>query len=443
MDEQSMGSDPEPDGHAPTSVSLNVLDSAVALSEPRTPCDSRHSGRKPVRKAGERRLLAKTALEHVCSRKSKAFRRRFFPLASAGEWNDWRWQLRNRIRDLASLGRIVRLSEDERQALQQMKGHMPVGITPYYASLLNLEDPRDPIRRMMVPVGDELLRGPGEADDPLGEDAHMPVPGLVHRYPDRVLFLVTNFCAIYCRYCTRSRMVGQHGEYHFNSDQFERALGYIAEHPQIRDVLLSGGDPLSLNDDRLQWLLCRLRRIRHVEFVRIGTKIPTTLPQRITPELAKLLRRYHPLWMSIHFMHPTELTPEVAEACERLADAGIPLGSQTVLAKGINDDVETMKRLFHGLLKVRVRPYYIYQCDPISGSSHFRTPISKGLEIIAGLRGHTTGYAVPNFVVDAPGGGGKIPLLPDSVVGREGGDLLLRNFEGKMFRYPDPQPPCA
>lgn len=443
MDEQSMGSDSEPDGHASKSVSLRVLDSAVTLPDSRLPGDTRHSGRRPARRTGERRLPAKTALQHVCSRRSKAFRRRFFAQASAGEWNDWRWQLRHRIRDLAGLERILRLSGEERQSLERMRGHLPVGLTPYYASLLGLDDPGDPVRKMMVPVGDEFLQVPGEADDPLGEDAHMPVPGLVHRYPDRVLFLVTNFCATYCRYCTRARMVGQTGEYHFNSDQFEKALGYIAEHPQIRDVLLSGGDPLSLNDDRLQWLLSRLRRIRHVEFVRIGSKIPTVLPQRITPELVKLLRRYHPLWMSIHFMHPTELTPEVAEACERLADAGIPLGSQTVLAKGINDDVETMKRLFHGLLKVRVRPYYIYQCDPISGSSHFRTPISKGLEIIAGLRGHTTGYAVPNFVVDAPGGGGKIPLLPDSVAGREGDFLLLRNHEGKVYRYPDPRPPCG
>ena len=233
-------------------------------------------------------------------------------------------------------------------------------------------------------------------------------------------------------------MVGQTGEYHFNWAQYQQALDYIEARPQIRDVLLSGGDPLTMADDRLEWLLARLRAIPHVEFIRIGTKVPAVLPQRITPELCRALRRFHPLWMSLHFMHPTELTPETNQACQRLANAGIPLGSQTVLSRGVNDDVETMTRLVHGLLRVRVRPYYLYQCDPISGSAHFRTSVARGLEIIAGLRGHTTGYGVPNFVIDAPGGGGKIPLLPDSVVGRDGDFLLLRNYEGGVFRYPDP-----
>jgi lysine 2,3-aminomutase len=233
-------------------------------------------------------------------------------------------------------------------------------------------------------------------------------------------------------------MVGQTGEYHFNDAQYRKCLEYIEAHPEIRDVLLSGGDPLTMADDRLGWLFGRLREIRHVEFVRIGTKVPAVLPQRITPEFCRMLRRHHPLWMSVHFMHPAELTPEVAQACARLADAGIPLGSQTVLTLGINDDVETMKRLMTGLLRIRVRPYYLYQCDPISGSSHFRTSIEKGQEIIEGLRGHTTGYACPVFVVDAPGGGGKIAVWPDSVVGRDGDDVLLRNFQGKTYRYPDP-----
>jgi lysine 2,3-aminomutase len=292
----------------------------------------------------------------------------------------------------------------------------------------------------MIPTTAEFVSGPGEAHDPLAEDAHMPVPGLVHRYPDRVLFLVTSFCATYCRYCTRARMVGQTGEYHFNEAQFSRALEYIAAHPEIRDVLLSGGDPLTMIDERLNQLLTRLRAIPHVEFVRIGTKVPAVLPQRITPSLTRMLRRHHPLWMSIHFMHPTELTPEVAQACSRLADAGIPLGSQTVLTRGVNDDVETMKRLVQGLLRIRVRPYYLYQCDPISGSAHLRTSVQRGLEIVNGLRGYTTGYACPTYVIDAPGGGGKIALWPDNVVGREGDDLLLRNYEGRIFRYPDPQP---
>ncbi|MGH9338963.1 MAG: KamA family radical SAM protein [Acidobacteriota bacterium] len=371
--------------------------------------------------------------------RSKVFRKRFYPEALSKDWNDWRWQVRNRIKDLDELSRIIQLSQDERQSLERHSGSLPVGITPYYASLLDEFDPQQALRRTVIMVGDEYLKTAGEADDPLNEDGHSAVPGLVHRYPDRVLFLVTGFCAVYCRYCTRSRMVGNPGgEYRFNTQQWEQAIDYIQAHPSIRDVLLSGGDPLTLSDDRLEWLLSRLRRIPHVEFLRIGTKVPAVIPQRITPELTRMLKRYHPLWMSVHFTHPDELTPEVKQACERLADAGLPLGSQTVLLAGINDDVETMKELVHGLLKIRVRPYYLYQCDPITGSSHFRTSVEKGLEIIQGLRGHTTGYAVPNFVVDAPGGGGKIPLMPEYLVGREGDDLVFRNYEGKTYRYPDP-----
>jgi len=373
------------------------------------------------------------------SERAHAFRKRYFAETPLRDWNDWHWQNRNRFTTLAGLERFLHLSDDERAALRQHRGSLPLGITPYYASLLNPDDPADPLRRTVVPVSGEFVRMPGEADDPLGEDGHSPVPGLVHRYPDRVLFLVSNFCTTYCRYCTRSRMVGsKEAERAVTRSNWEQALDYIAAHTEVRDVLLSGGDPLSLSDERLAYLLGALRRIPHVEFVRIGTKVPVVLPQRITPALVKLLRQFHPLWMSIHFLHPDEVTPEVAEACERLADAGIPLGSQTVLLKGVNDSVEVMKRLVHGLLKIRVRPYYLYQCDPISGSSHFRTPVSKGLEIIRGLRGHTTGYAVPHYVIDAPGGGGKIPLLPEYVAGRDGDDLLLVNYEGRMYRYPDP-----
>jgi len=377
----------------------------------------------------------------VVSSLSRAFRKKYYPEASETEWNDWRWQLRNRVRDIRNLERMVELTENEREAIERHRGSLPVGINPYYASLVDPRDPEQPIRRTVVPVLNEYLHAPGEADDPLGEDEDSPVPGLVHRYPDRVLFLVTGFCSTYCRYCTRSRMVGNTGEYRFDVSHWERALQYIESTPRVRDVLLSGGDPLTLSDDRLEWLLSRLYRIPHVEFIRMGTKVPVVLPQRITQSLTRLLKKYHPLWMSIHFTHPDELTPEASQACERLADAGLPLGSQTVLMKGINDDVEVMKKLMQGLLKIRVKPYYLYQCDPISGSSHFRTPVSKGLEIIQGLRGFTTGYAVPSYVIDAPGGGGKIPLLPDCVVGRDGDDLLLRNYEGKIFRYPDPVSP--
>lgn len=443
MDAQSTGSDSEPPSSPQTTLSLPVLESSVVAPDPGPRLGSRHNGVLSHHPRNGRAVVVPRAPRLVISPASDEFRRRFYPRATRAEWNDWRWQLRSRIRNLKELGRVLWLSEDELRAALQLGDHLPVGITPYYAALIDPISPKDPMRKMMVPVTGEFVRTPGEADDPLGEDADMPVPGLVHRYPDRVLFLVTNFCATYCRYCTRARMVGQTGEYHFNNAQYQQALDYIAAHPEIRDVLLSGGDPLTMMDDRLEWILDALQAIPHVEFVRIGTKVPMVLPQRITPELCRMLHKYHPLWMSIHCMHPKELTPEVAQACERLADAGIPLGSQTVLSQGVNDDVETMKQLVQGLLKMRVRPYYIYQCDPITGSSHFRTPVEKGLEIIAGLRGHTTGYAVPTFVIDAPGGGGKIPLIADPVVGRDGDFILLRNYEGKVFRYPDPLPKGA
>lgn len=375
---------------------------------------------------------------HVISERTRAFMARVFPGVTDAQWNDWKWQLRSRLKDLPTLERAFSLSDDERATVMNLGGQLPVGITPYYASLIDPDDPMDPIRRTMVPVHDETVMGPGEDADPLAEDADMPVPGLVHRYPDRVLFLVTSFCATYCRYCTRSRLVGKTGEYHFNTKQFERALAYLEATPEVRDVLISGGDPLTMHDDKLDWLLTRLRAIDHIEFVRIGSKVPCVLPQRITPNLCEMLRKHHPLWMSIHFMHPRECTPEVSQATARLADAGLPLGSQTVLTRDVNDDVDTMKALMHGLLKMRVRPYYIYQCDPIPGSSHFRTPVETGLKIIEGLRGHTTGYAVPQYVIDAPGGGGKIPLLPEYVVGRDGDNLVLRNYKGQTFRYPDP-----
>jgi lysine 2,3-aminomutase len=383
------------------------------------------------------RLLQGGKPKFTSSPRSSDFRKRFFPEATKTDWNDWRWQIRNRIRDVETLVRILKLSQEERDALTVHNKNLPLSITPYYASLLNRTDPQHPLRRAVVPISAEYQVAPGESEDPLAEDHTSPVPGLVHRYPDRVLFLATDFCSTYCRYCTRSRMVGDTKAHHCDSNQWEKAIAYIEAHPAIRDVLISGGDPLTMADERLEWLLSRLRRISHVELLRIGTKVPVVLPQRITPMLTRMLKRYHPLWMSIHFTHPEELTPEVEQACGRLADAGIPLGSQTVLLAGVNDNVDTMKRLVHGLVKIRVRPYYLYQCDPIIGSAHFRTSVKKGLEIIKGLRGHTTGYAVPTYVIDAPGGGGKIPLLPEYVVGREGNDLLLRNYEGKTYRYPD------
>lgn len=365
-----------------------------------------------------------------------AFRKAYFPDAAVREWNDWRWQSRNRFRTFEQLDRVLVLSETERGALTEGGTMLPIGITPYYMSLLDPNDPDQPLRRTVIPTTSEFQRATGEADDPLGEDGHSPVPGLVHRYPDRVLLLALDFCSTYCRYCTRSRVVG-HGEIMASEDRLEKAFDYIRRNPQIRDVLVSGGDPLALSDEKLDWILGRLSEIPHIQFIRIGTKMPAVLPQRITPALCKTLRRHHPLWMSIHFLHPSECTPESVRACSRLANAGLPLGAQIVLLKGVNDSVEVMTDLCHRLLMMRVRPYYLYQCDPISGSSHFRTPVSKGLEIIQGMRGHTTGYAVPTFVIDAPGGGGKIPLLPEYYLGRDGDDVLLRNFEGDTYRYPD------
>lgn len=369
--------------------------------------------------------------------RAKSFRSRYFPHTTIDEWNDWRWQLRNRITTTEQLEKIINLTDSERQALQRSSSTLPFAITPYYASLVSPNNPHDPVRRAVVPVVNELVVSNGEAHDPLGEDSHTPVPGLVHRYPDRVLFLLTDYCSTYCRYCTRSRMVGRNQDTTSCKERWEKAFAYIEKTTEIRDVLLSGGDPLTLPDETLEYILKRLRSIKHVELIRIGTKTPAVLPQRITSQLTRMLRRYHPVWISIHAMHPAEQTREMKKACERLADAGIPLGSQTVLLAGINDDVPTMKKLMQGLVRMRVKPYYLYQCDPIIGSAHFRTSVTKGLEIYQGLRGHTTGYAVPTYVIDAPGGGGKIPLLPETFLGRDGSDILLKNYEGNTYRYPD------
>jgi len=381
-------------------------------------------------------LPSAPAATHTTNPDSLSFRQKFFPNATENDWQSWQWQLKHRITGLKQLERMIHLTEAERHSLQFNGGTcLPLAITPYYASLIDPDNPDQPIRRTMVPTTGELLVSQGEEHDPLGEDGHSPVPGLIHRYPDRVLFLVTDYCSSYCRYCTRSRMVGKRRGH--AKTRWQKGIAYIAANPQIRDVLISGGDPLTMPDHYLEWLLSSLRKIPHVELIRIGTKTPMVLPQRITPELTRMLKQYHPLWISVHCTHPDELTFESRQAFARLADAGIPLGSQTVLLAGINDSVETMKKLMHGLVMNRVKPYYLYQCDPIIGSSHFRTPVSKGLEIYRGLRGHTTGYAVPNYVIDAPGGGGKIPLIPETVVGREGSDLLIRNYEGKIYRYPD------
>lgn len=371
--------------------------------------------------------------------RSEDIRRRLFPWASRTEFGDWRWQLAHRITTPLALQKLLRLGPEELAACNGGSDGLPLAVTPYYLGLLDTTDPTQPLRRTMVPTVQERLRSPGEAADPLAEEHDSPVPGIVHRYPDRALFLVTDYCSAYCRYCTRSRLVGRRKGL-LSRQQLQQGLDYIARTPALRDVIISGGDPLTMDDAALEWLLRALRRIPHVEVVRIGTKTPAVLPQRITRSLVRMLRKYHPLWMSLHCTHPDELTPAMAEACTRLADAGIPLGSQTVLLKGINDSPETLGTLYRGLLRIRVRPYYLYQCDPILGSAHFRTPVSTGLACIQGLRGHTSGYAVPHYVIDAPGGGGKVPLLPETVLGRDPEQpdtLLLRNFEGGVYAYPD------
>lgn len=353
------------------------------------------------------------------------------------DWNDWRWQIRQRITTLEQLETLLpRLTAEERAGTVLANRKLSMAITPYFFNLIDPSDPLCPIRRQVVPRIEETETAPGELIDPCGEDRHSPVPGLVHRYPDRVLFLVTDRCASYCRYCTRSRLVSNASGYDFHPD-FDRQLDYIARTPQVRDVLLSGGDPLLLSDDKLEDLLRRLRAIPHVEFLRIGTRIPVLLPQRITPELCEMLRLFHPVFVSIHSNHPRELTTEARGALGRLADAGIPLGNQSVLLKHVNDSVEVMRAHIQKLLLCRVRPYYLYQCDLIAGSAHFRTSVRTGLEVMEGLRGHTTGYAVPMYAIDLPGGGGKVPLTPDYVLSRNKDRVVIRNYEGEIFEYPE------
>lgn len=367
---------------------------------------------------------------------SEQFLHKHFPHTTLQEWNNWQWQLRNAFTSLEALSRIFKLKETEHWSEYRHHFNLPLRITPYYASLLDPGQEHQALQKSVIPTFHECIVSPGESSDPLSEHHDMVVPGLVHRYPDRVLFLATSICATYCRYCTRSHMVAC-GKNIAAPFSWQPALDYIRGHKQIRDVLLSGGDVFTLTDNQIDTLLSSLRAIPHVEIIRVGTKVPMVLPQRITSDLTGILKKYHPLFISIHATHPDEFTPESSKALQMLADAGIPLGSQTVLLKDINDTPETMQSLMHLLLKNRVRPYYLYQCDPVPGSAHFRTPVSRGLEILASLIGHTSGYAVPHFVIDAPGGGGKIPLLPEYFLKKENGNVFLRNYEGKVFSYPD------
>ncbi|MEH2260569.1 KamA family radical SAM protein [Nostoc sp.] len=351
-------------------------------------------------------------------------------------WNDWRWQMRHRLTKLEHFQKLLRLSTTEEQGLLIAPEKFAVAVTPYFASLLDPEDPLCPLRLQVIPRQEELITSPADMVDPCGEDNDTPVPGLVHRYPDRVLLLALDSCAAYCRYCTRSRLVSQ-GEMYPVTRRLDAIAAYLEEHTEIRDVLISGGDPLLMADEPLDNLLRRLRAIKHIEFIRIGSRVPSFLPQRITPELVALLRK-HRVWLSLHFCHLRELTPEVAQACDRLVDGGIPLGSQTVLLKGVNDSEKALKNLFHGLLKLRVRPYYLYQCDPVVGTAHLRTSVQTGLDLISKLRGHTTGYAVPTYVIDAPGGGGKVPIQAETLVAYDKGTVTVQNWAGKTYTYVDP-----
>lgn len=354
------------------------------------------------------------------------------------EWNDWTWHMKNGIRDIETLEKVVKLTDLERDQIRQCLGKFTMEITPYYAALMDRDDPCCPVRMQSVPRIAEMHDDPSDMADPLHEDVDSPVPGLTHRYPDRVLLLVTNICSMNCRHCTRRRLVGDE-DVDMPEDNVSAAIEYIRSTPSVRDVLISGGDPLVLPDEQLRSILRRLREIPHVEIIRIGTRMPIVLPQRITDGLVNMLKQFHPLWVNVHFNHPKEITAEAKAACEKLADAGIPLGNQSVLLRGINDDPVVMKKLVHKLMTVRVRPYYIYQCDLSLGISHFRTSVAKGIEIIESLRGHTTGLAVPTFVVDAPGGGGKIPVMPNYLISMAEGKAVLRNYEGVITTYSWPQ----
>ena len=350
------------------------------------------------------------------------------------DWEDWHWQLKNRIRNKEELAQVIKLTSEEEEGIKKASGRLSMAIPPYWAMLIDPEDAACPLRRQAVPVVAESAVGPHEMVDPCAEDRDSPAPHLVHRYPDRVLLLATEHCAMYCRHCTRRRLVGEHQESN-STARFDAAIDYIKANRKIRDVLISGGDPFILEDEEIESLIQKIRAISHVEFLRIGTRVPVTLPQRITEKLVSMLKKYSPLWVSIHFNHPKEITKRCKIACDMLSDAGIPLGSQTVLLKGINDRPYVMKRLVHELLQIRVRPYYIYQCDPVKGTQHFRTPVAVGINIMEKLRGHTSGYAVPTYVIDGPGGGGKIPVGPNYILSQAKGKYVLRNYKGKIYTY--------
>ncbi|NLJ57326.1 MAG: lysine 2,3-aminomutase [Tissierellia bacterium] len=356
------------------------------------------------------------------------------------EWNDWRWQVENRIDSVEKLKKIINVTEQEEEDINRVLEKFRMGITPYYAAHMDKEDPRDPIRMQAVPTFVETHQSTADMVDPLAEDTDSPAPGLTHRYPDRVLFLITDQCSMYCRHCTRRRFAGQSDD-EVGMENIDKCIEYIRNTPEVRDVLLSGGDCLLVSDRKLEYIISKLREIPHVEIVRLGSRTPVVLPQRITDDLVNMLKKYHPIWLNTHFNHPNEFTPESIEALRKLADAGIPLGNQSVLLRGVNDCPHIMRDLVHKLVMHRVRPYYIYQCDLSLGIEHFRTPVAKGLEIMESLRGHTSGYSVPTFVVDAPGGGGKIPVMPNYLISQSADKVILRNYEGVITTYTEPHLP--
>ena len=364
-------------------------------------------------------------------------RKLLFPDATDEQWNDWKWQVKHRIETFDELRKYIKLTEAEEEGVKKSLETLRMAITPYYLSIIDLNNPDCPIRKQAIPSVMELHMSKADLLDPLHEDEDAPVPGLTHRYPDRVLFLITDMCAMYCRHCTRRRFAGQ-TDSESPSERIQKGIDYIARTPEVRDVLLSGGDALLISDKLLENIIQKLRQIPHVEIIRIGTRVPVVMPQRITDDLVNMLKKYHPIWINTHFNHPDEMTPEAVESCRKMADAGIPLGNQSVLLRGVNDNTDIMKKLVHKLVFNRVRPYYIYQCDLSMGLEHFRTPVSKGIEIIENLRGHTSGYAVPTYVVDAPGGGGKIPVAPTYLISQSPEKVVLRNFEGDITTYTQP-----
>lgn len=355
--------------------------------------------------------------------------------ATRAQWDDWRWHLRASLRDARAIERCVGLSAEEREGLAVTVGRFRVAIPPYYAALIDPDDPACPIRRQVVPRVAELHTLPGDRRDPLGEDRHRPVRALVHKYPDRALLIAVDHCAVYCRYCTRRRITAGN-EARFDTQAIDEAIAYLREHPEVCEVIVSGGDPLLLSDARLDSLLGRLRALPQIEVVRVASRLPVVLPMRITPALVALLARHGPIYVMTHFNHPRECTPEAMAACERLVDAGLPVENQTVLLRGVNDDAEVLRSLFRTLIRHRVRPYYLHQGDLAEGTAHLRVPVEEGLALLRRLRGWTSGLAVPHYAVDLPDGGGKVVLTPDPVVERRGETLVLEDFRGRRHAYP-------